>query len=63
MSFSRDVIFDESPMIEKLTNEAVQTSCTLPKVESTSKKVEFEKMLMMNIPKEAYVANDSPTAA
>ena len=36
--FSRDETFDEYPMMEKLTNEAVQTSSTLPK-----KREYFEK--------------------
>ena len=33
--FSRAMTFDESPMMEKLTNETVQTSCNLQKEEST----------------------------
>ena len=52
--FSRDITFDESPMMEKLTNKAVQTSYTLQKGKSTSKKMEFEKM-MMNTTEEANV--------
>ena len=59
--FRRDVTFDESPMLKKLTNEAVQTCSTPQKEESTLKQVEFERMTISPT-KEAKAASNPPEA-
>ncbi|KAE8707872.1 hypothetical protein F3Y22_tig00110372pilonHSYRG00231 [Hibiscus syriacus] len=46
---SRDVTFDESALVKKVTSEAVQTSSTPQQVEHTPKQVEFQQMMIPEI--------------
>ncbi|KAE8732640.1 hypothetical protein F3Y22_tig00001818pilonHSYRG00042 [Hibiscus syriacus] len=46
---SRDVTFDESSLVNKVTSEAVQTSSTPQQVEHTPKQVEFQQMMIPEV--------------
>ncbi|KAE8692180.1 putative ROP-interactive CRIB motif-containing protein 6 [Hibiscus syriacus] len=46
---SRDVTFDESALVKKVTSEAVQTSSTPQQVEHTPKQVEFQQMMIPEV--------------
>ncbi|KAE8732040.1 F-box/kelch-repeat protein [Hibiscus syriacus] len=47
--YSRDVTFDESALVKKVTSEAVQTSSTPQQVEHTPKQVEFQQMMIPEV--------------
>ncbi|KAE8725113.1 hypothetical protein F3Y22_tig00009009pilonHSYRG00067 [Hibiscus syriacus] len=46
---SRDVTFDESALVKKVISEAVQTSSTPLQVEHTTKQVEFQQMMILEV--------------
>ncbi|KAE8693200.1 Cellulose synthase-like protein D2 [Hibiscus syriacus] len=46
---SRDVTFDESSLVKKVTSEAVQTSSTPHQVEYTPKQVEFQQTMIPEV--------------
>ncbi|KAE8673094.1 hypothetical protein F3Y22_tig00111812pilonHSYRG00176 [Hibiscus syriacus] len=46
---SRDVTFDESALVKKVTSEAVQTSSTPQQVEHTPKQVEFQQTMILEV--------------
>ena len=58
--FSRDVTFDESTVVKKVTRKVVQTDGTPQQVECTPKQVEFEQMVISPVD-ETNDDTDSPT--